>query len=335
MDDPDNKKCVQLLNLPVELLVYIATFLPTTRDVVKLRYVSRRLRNVSEAPSLWSGFLWPLYYHREEQSVMYVLKACGDYIKRLMFPDHVPTPSTLFKMLSHCNNVMQLRLPPETKLDSEELRLAVQHMELLEKLEVQLSTDIEPLLRIGGLKELTVHVVIAQKLEIYDFCIACVHKWIGKGFVPSKLNIVTRRFSDQLQVSFLESWVQWNAILPMNHTACLKLYYNFRSKLKLLPIFPEVHLEFGQAATMPFVKASSFGLLGLENDLVLLTSSVHNSKAAFKADIVFSDEFDYVHDNMLNRAFIDLSFVTAFNFALTRSLHSGHLEQLAVSCPNL
>ena len=87
--------------------------------------------------------MWPLYHRREKRSVMNVLKACGDYIKRLMFPDHV-TPPTLISMLSHCKNVTHLSLPPATKIDSEELRLAVQHMEHLEKLEVQLSTDIKP-----------------------------------------------------------------------------------------------------------------------------------------------------------------------------------------------
>ena len=58
---------------------------------------------MSETPSLWREFVWPLYDRREERSVMNVLKACGDYIKRLVFPDHV-MPSTLIEMLNHCKN---------------------------------------------------------------------------------------------------------------------------------------------------------------------------------------------------------------------------------------
>ena len=73
-----------ILRLPVELLVYIVSFLPTVRGKVKLRYVSRTLQVVSETPSLWSEFVWPLYDRREEHSVMNVLKTCGDYIKRLV-----------------------------------------------------------------------------------------------------------------------------------------------------------------------------------------------------------------------------------------------------------
>jgi len=289
---------------------------------------------VNETPSLWSEFVWPFYDRREERAVINVLKASGDYIKRLEFPHHV-TPSTLIRMLRHCGKVTQLTLPPETKFDSKQFKLAVEHMDCLEKLQVQLSNDIEPLLQIDGLKELTVHVVIAQKQQTELFCFTCVQKWIRRGFVPSNFNIVTKLFSDQVQMSFLESWVRWNNTLPMGHIACLKLYDDFRSILNS-PVFPIAQLEFSQTATMPFVKASNFGLLGLESDLVLLTSSVHNSKTAFKARIVLSDDdYYFVHDNTLNKAVTDLSFVTNFDFALCESLHSGHLEQLAIACPNL
>jgi len=153
----DRPEHLSILRLPVELLVHIVTFLPTSRDKVKLRYVLRTLRDVSETASLWTDFVWPLYDRREERSVMNVQQACGGYIRRLILPDHVPS-TTLIEMFSHCNNVTQLSLPPVTKLDPEELRLAVQNMENLEKLEVRLSTDIKPLLQIGGLKELTVYI---------------------------------------------------------------------------------------------------------------------------------------------------------------------------------
>jgi len=41
------------------------------------------------------------------------LKACGAYIKRLVFPDHV-TPSKILVMLSRCSNVTHVSLPPKT-----------------------------------------------------------------------------------------------------------------------------------------------------------------------------------------------------------------------------
>ena len=98
--------------------------------------------------------------------------------------------------LSHCNNVTQLSLPPITKLDSEELKLAVQHMEHLEKLEVQLSTDIKPLLQIGGLKELTVHV----PKQYHSLCAPWVEEWIKRRCLPCNLNLVTETFMGTVMI---------------------------------------------------------------------------------------------------------------------------------------
>ena len=57
----DAKQSKQLLSslddLPIELLVYIFSLLPTSRDIVRLRYVSRKMRSVSETSSLWRNFL--------------------------------------------------------------------------------------------------------------------------------------------------------------------------------------------------------------------------------------------------------------------------------------
>ena len=314
--DTSTNEFVHFSSLPVELLVYIVSFLPL-RDKVKLRYVSRTLRAVSETPSLWSEFVWPLYDRREERSVMKVLKICGDYIKQLIFPDHV-TPSVLYKMLSYCKNVTQLSLPSVTKVDSKMLRIAVQHMNRLEKLQVQLSTDIKPLFQIGWLKELTVHVVVAKRQQTESFCTLRVQEWIANGFVPRNLNVVTHAFADTLKLSFLESWMRWNATIPMGHAACLKLYDTFRSPLNLVPVFPMVQLDFSQTAILPFVKANSFGLSGLERDLVLVTSSVHNGNAVFKAEIEVPDEYDHIVGRLLNNDVRGLGFITNFNFSIVR-----------------
>ena len=53
-----NAKFINILSLPVEIVVYIISFLPMARDVVKLQYVSTTLRAVSKTPSLWSEYLF-------------------------------------------------------------------------------------------------------------------------------------------------------------------------------------------------------------------------------------------------------------------------------------
>ena len=69
----DTQQPKQLLNgldvLPIELLVYIFSLLPMSRDIVRLQYVSLKMRSISETSSLWSNFLWPWYDRCEEKSV--------------------------------------------------------------------------------------------------------------------------------------------------------------------------------------------------------------------------------------------------------------------------
>ena len=72
MDDRNHTEDRSLDSLPTELLVYIASFLPT-RDKAKLRYVSRRLQSVGDVSSLWSEFVWPQYDSREEVCVKNLL----------------------------------------------------------------------------------------------------------------------------------------------------------------------------------------------------------------------------------------------------------------------
>jgi len=328
----DGRQFKTLISLPVELLVYIMSFLPKIRDRVKLRYVSRSIRFVCETPSLWREFVWPLYDRREKRSVMNVLKACGHCIKHFGFPDHV-TPSALIEMLSHCNNVTQLSLPPGTKLNSEELRLAVQHMEHLEKLKVQLSTDIKPLLQIGGLKELTVHV----PEQYHSKCIQWVQEWIKKHCVPCNFNLITKAFNYELETGFMASLLRWN-FTPQDYTSNFKLYYHFEIPLHLFPNLPEFQLEIGQAVVVPLLRTSKFGIMDLEHDVSVLTDCVCGDKRFCKIDnrlpaVRMRGNFD-LQNNMFNNLIYSLDCVTEFTVILSQE-KCEVLEQLAFACPNL
>ena len=98
-----------LVSLPVEVLVYIVSFL-STRDKVIIRCVSRSLRSISDVPSLWEKFIWTRYAPRDEKVLKHVLKMFGKHIKRFHFADHV-APSKLEVMLRHCKNMVHLSLP--------------------------------------------------------------------------------------------------------------------------------------------------------------------------------------------------------------------------------
>ena len=325
---------MNILNLPVELLVYIVSFLPTGRDIVKLRYVSRRLRDVTEAPSVWSEFVWPLYDRQEERSVMDVLKICGMYIKRLILPNHVP-PSRITIMLSRCKNVTQLCLPTETIMDPRKLKISLQNLQNLRKLEVQFSSDanIKPILQISArLKELTVHVQDRLRYKQYSW----LEEWVKNDCAPIHLTLVVLKFpfGFSWDRSCFLAFLLRERMIPVNNKANFKLCFNFKVPLNLFPSFPDFQLEFGQQVDLPFVKASKFGILGLDRDLLVLTNCIYNGKILYKAKITHYG-FRSVRDDMLNDNINTLNFLAEFDFAHCGLIHSGHLEQLAIACPNL
>ena len=322
-----SKESVNLLSLPVELLVYIMSFLRAARDLVKLRYVSRRLRAATETPSLWSEFVWPLYDPREERSVMNVLKDFGEYVKLLIFPNHV-AQSKLLEMINRCRNITHLTLPAVTELDLDKLKRVVKYMTNLEKLEVRLSTYyIEPLLLIGGLKELTIHVIERDHL----LCEACVEEWMRMGYMPPNLVLITKHLGLK-QMGFLSSLLTNRFASPKDCLCRFTLHYDGKVPLNLFPAIAAIRLEFGQSAASPFVKASSYGILGLDRDVLLLTEYVKDGKALCKAEVTTVDN---VGDDLINNSVNTLKFVTEFWFGPADPLYPGHLEQLAFACPNL
>ena len=153
---------VSILSLPTELLIIVISYL-SSRDRMKLRYVSQHLRIVSETPSLWHEFVWDYFDIREELCVKNVLKRCGKHMKRLAFPGYL-TPK-IDDMLQYCNNVRHVSLPVLMTLSPDQLALlgeAVQHMKHLHTLEIGWDgycDVIESLLLIGSnLQELTLYV---------------------------------------------------------------------------------------------------------------------------------------------------------------------------------
>lgn len=320
----------------MEILVYIVSFLPTTRDKVKLRYVSQRLRVVSETPSLWSEFIWPYYKHQEERSVMHVLKACGGSVKQLVFQGHV-IPSTLFEILNHCSNVTHLCLPSASEVDSEKLKIAVQHLKTLTHLEVKLGTAVDPFFS-RGLKKLTLHASEGMDLRLLE-------KWVSQDCLPSNLVLV---FTEWITISSVFKAALLNPLIihsatsnyiPKDHTTQFKLYNILKVPLNLFPSLPHFQVNFSQTASLPLVKASWFGILGLNWDLIVLTDCVYDEKVHCRAEIACWDVFGSYRNSMLNKAVSSLNCVTEFDCPYynksANSILSGHLEQLAVACPNL
>ena len=319
-----------ILFLPVELLVYIVSFLTDVRDKVKLRYVSRRFKSISETPSLWRKFVWRYYGRLEERCLCKLFKACGRHIAELSFPHHV-TPSKLVKLLEYCGDVRNLSLSKETKFKFEQMKKILQHMEHLSVLKIRLTVGISSLLQLTkNIEDLTIYI---RRHNPDDWYLHILHEWVVNDTAPQNLTVVTYEYHDSLLSSLLQSWSQWNTDMPVSRTACLRLYmYNSISlPMNLSHPLPVFQLKYGETAQLPLVKASKFGLLGLRDDLLLLTDCTIGSKTVTKAKIVSFSIMTSLSDNIT-----DLSFVTHFDVGHTeKRLYSGHLEQIAIACPNL
>ena len=312
----------ELLSLPIELLVHILSFLTSARDKVKLRYVSRRLRSVTDTPSLWREFMWPYYYGSDEGSVNNLLKVCGQHVKRLSFPHHV-TPSNFVEILKskYCNGVVDLHLPT-TKLNPKQLEATVLHMRQLQRMDVLWDNNLKQLLRLD-LKELTVRVKLNQSSlsDASEFCRSTsswVQYWASKRFVPSNLNLVVVELQYiypslvMMEDALLTEWYKIKSSSPVGHTGCLKLYSTFKKTLAMnfASVLPMFQLVYGQSSSLSFVSASTCGLPGLDTNLLLLTDSTSNGRIVYQ--VISKLNIKNVDKDYLNK--IDnLNFVTEFD----------------------
>jgi len=281
-----------ILSLPTEVLLYILQLLSDVRDRVKLRYVSRRLKSISETPSLWREFVWPYYNYRDKECLYSLLRSCGEHVQRLSFPQHVmPTLKNMYStaanrtpgivsMLHFCSNLTHLILSAEFEPDLlSKLKEVVQNMNRLEVLDIyvphrsisserfviQTDNTFQMLFNLSAkLSKLTIRLEISIQLQLKDF-----QSWIIQGFNPPKLNIFVSRTI--LKYDLLCTWAQWNSQVPAGHTACLRIYNHSKPPLDLFYELPVFQLQYGQTATLPFMRASSVGLLGLTKDLLSLS----------------------------------------------------------------
>ena len=317
---------MSLVALPTELLVYIISFLANVRDIAKLLYVSRRLRSVSEIPSLWKECIWPHLDTSEERCAKNVLKSCGQYIRRLSFPDHV-APSKLTVMLRHCSNLVKLSIPT-SKLSPDHLGKLIEPMGKLQSLDIPKATNpIHLILAVcARMKELTVRLTTQDNVE------TILTEWAKKVFVPQALNVVSMQaFVPRL---LIQKWFDLNPNSPTDHICCFKVYSSLKVPMDLFPVLPDFQLHFGRSCTLPFVKASKYGLLGLEEDFLLVTDFTDGSKVLHKCKATMGLLGSNTSHFSSTSDIASLNFVTHFDASLCQ-LHSGHLEQLAMACSNL
>ena len=328
-----------LVTLPVEVLVYIFSFL-STRDKVRIRCISKALRSISEVPSLWEDFVWSRYAPRDEKLLKHVLKTFGKYVKRIHFTDHI-APSKLEVMLKFCKNVIHLSLPSFYYGYLEKLEKIVHRMENVQILDILITVfstnDIfirQCFALSNNLKEVTLHYCQQSPVGFCATIRQCLEEWGNNSYIPRKLNFFTGKCMIHTITSSLQSCVpvlKNKALLKSSDSediAQVSIYLKTSTYSSTAIPFVQLRVT-NSSITLSVVKASKFGILGLPFDTLQITEGSYHGKKVQKALLTASD-CQYIDTSVTN-----LAFVTYFDASICAVLFPGHLEQLSIACPNL
>ena len=332
-----------LVNLPVEVLLYIVSFL-STRDIARIRFVSRSLRSISEIPSLWEVFVWSNYAPRDDKLLKHLLRTFGKHIRRFNFTDHI-APSKLQLMLRMCKNVMQLSLPSFTYVANfDKFKMTVCNLGSLQILVIpshMWGNDFQSILKLSSnLKELSLH----YSRSILWFCTQMregLEEWANFNYLPRKLNIVVRDRPRMMSNIISSLHLCFSTLrdkkLPNISDAPNIAWLNicFNRTTGFSPVLPYIQVRITDSAVaLHSVKASKYGLLGLNMDMLHLTQGNHHGKQVHKALLIGGiDEYiDTSVTSLTSVTYFDASYYSSIHHS---SLYPGHLEQLSISCPNL
>ena len=313
-----------LSNLPTELLVEIFSYLPLC-DKIRMQYVSPRLKHIMEVPSLWNDFVWPNYEPLPVCSVSKILKAQGEHVRRTFFPVHV-TSADILEMAQCCTKVTHLSLPRNLSLD---------HLEAIVN---------ETPAAAGCVCQWTKCKIFSYynwdektNIKVYDYPVYNFNFLISllegikqhRNSLPSVINIYVPWHYHAVENKLLQFWSTWSSKLPSFEVG---LYEIRRVPMNLYPSIPLLKFQFGPAATPPLIQLTDHGILDIQDDTFHFTDydyydEVRHSITAKLYDLYAVKEYHFT-------CISNLYSVSNVDFR-NMNIHPGHLEQLAIACPNL
>ena len=266
-------------------------------------------------------------------SVSKVLKAHGEHARQIFFPAHL-TPANVLELVHCCPKVAHLSLPRNTQLNLDHLEEIVHTMTHLEQLDVFTSIMKYPsYCVIKKLMEVTTGRVrkLILKFEwphhhIREFLYTLENLLKNGHPLPSVINLLIDKDDVHRSSDLLESWP---ASIYTIASLEIGLYDIARVPMDLYPSIPLRKFRFGPVATPPLIKLSDHGILGLDYDIFYLSDYDHYGKVRLSVSPKYTAvKVEHLHciSNFNSVSNVDFSHV---------NIYPGHLEQLAISCPNL
>jgi len=186
----------------------------------------------------------------------------------------------------------------------------------------------------GKLKQLTIYLYVysPNQLEI------SFKHWIELKMRPPSINAIIHDDSLYISTVKLLDYAAQITAIPSDTNARFRVYGKCNKIcLNFSPTFPLLQLQFtptGQVTT-PRVKLSDFGMLGLNNDVAVMADCQYGERIMHMVRYQANDNI-VSRLNLINIAeYGNLSFVTYFDLTDCFSLRYVHLEQIAVTCPNI
>ena len=147
--------------------------------------------------------------------------------------------------------------------------------------------------------------------------------------LPSVINLYAPNISLLFEGQLLQFWSTWSSKLPSFEVG---LYNIRRVPINLYPSIPLMKLQFGPVATPPLIKLSDHGILGLQSDAFHFTDYDHYGEVRHSITAQYYGLYTVKeqHFNCISNLY------SVSNVILCCvNIYPGHLEQLAIACPNL
>ena len=325
----DNNCGSSLMCLPMEILFYIISYLPT-RDKIKMRYVCQKFHQLSKTPLLWKKFVWSDWEPRHVCSVSNILKECGEHVREVIFPAHVISTKIL-EIMQCCSRVTHLSLPTGSQLKLKHLEEILRMLIHLQSLDVYASgIYIKNLFKVttcANVQELKLHASEDDARKT----LRSMKKWLKEGnTLPPVIKIYTH-VTDYMVYKLSKFWSGSTSKLLSFE---IGLYDSAKVPMNLYPLVPLMKLQFGPGTALPFINLSNHGILELEEEVVFVNDYGHYGKKRHTLSIGFVDFCYNFEERHLQFSLSNLHSVTCVNFSFA-DVYSDHLEELAVACPNL
>ena len=360
------------INLPLELLVKISSYLPL-HDRIMMLYVCKRFLELNRVSLLWKKLVGP-YGRRHVHGVFCILKACGKHVRQIFFPAHL-TSTQILEMVHYCTEVTHLCLPVGTNLTNEvhvhkpkftmrifkppehykatldNLEKIISTLTHLQQLNICLERDNELFERLQDLDTF---------LKRDNQFIERLMKIIANSTSKLALRFTFTSYSSSYISNILTSVKKFSylghPLPPIISTFFPSDKYKYkmdecdRSLLELtsrpssfeialydnktipMNLYSPMPFVVYKCGTPPLIRLSDHGIVGLKHDIFHL--SEYNDHHGSNHHILVCNEFDYQLADGYFNSIQQLNSVSCIDLSFV-NVHCYHLNQFAFACPNL